>query len=308
MSQLQNKSNANYHPWPELLYEEFMPTAYLLHMSVQAVGKLKLTAPFEPHWDHVPLWVIASGLTSGPIAYGKGDFTVDVDFVTHELICKTSWGQIGGFALASRSVAQFTQLLFSTLHSVGVDITINTKPQEVSNPIPFEQDTQNRPYNATLANAWWRILLSSQHVMESYHARFLGRTPPIGLMWGTFDLRDVRYNGKQIDADRKMGFIERNAMDAEMIEVGWWPGNQAYPQPAYFSFTYPPVAGFEDVKIQPVSAAWNKELGEFVLDYEAVRKAKDPAADLLAFFETTYSAGAEKANWDSHLVGSGKPI
>ena len=296
-------------PWPALPYEAFAPTAYLLHMSVQAIGKLKLTMPFEPHWDHVPLWITANGLTSGPIAYGSGDFTVNLDFIAHDLIVHTSWGQKGGFALAARSVAEFTQLLFTTLHSVGVELTINTHPAEVPTPIPFELDTQPRPYDALLAHAWWRILVSSQRVMERHRARFLGRTPTIGLMWGTFDLRDVRYNGRKVGVDNeKMEFITRNAMDAEMIEVGWWPGNETWPQAAYFSFAYPQPEGLAQAKIQPSAGSWNKELGEFILNYEAIRNAQHPETDLLAFFESTYQVAAEKGAWDPGLTGSGKPI
>ncbi|HVV68236.1 MAG TPA: DUF5996 family protein [Gammaproteobacteria bacterium] len=304
---MHNLTEANL-PWPALPYEAFAPTAYLLHMTVQVIGKLKLTAPFEPHWDHVPLWVTTNGLSSGLIPYGDGNFTIEMDLNTHELLIQTSWGQKGGLALTSRSVAEFTHLLFNTLHSLDIKITINTHPQEVPNPIPFEEDKQIRPYDASLAHTWWQILVSSQRVMECYHAGFLGRTPAIGLMWGTFDLRDVRYNGRKIPIDQKMDFITRNAMDAEMIEVGWWPGNETWPQAAYFSFTYPQPKGLEDIKIQPASASWNKELSEFILNYEAIRTAKNPEADLLAFFNSAYQAGANKGGWDPGLIGSGKPV
>ena len=39
-------------------------------------------------------------------------------------------------------------------------------------------------------------------------------------------------------------------------------------------------------------------LGEFVLPYEAVRKADDPEAALMAFLQSTYGAAAELADWD----------
>ena len=45
----------------------------------------------------------------------------------------------------------------------------------------------------------------------------------------------------------------------------------------------------------------------FLLDYDDLRKSQDPDADLLSFFESTYKVGAEKAGWDPHLVGTGKP-
>ena len=67
-------ASATYQPWPELPYEEFAPTAYLMHMITQVVGKLKLATPFEPQWANVPLWVTSRGLTTGPIPNGAGTF------------------------------------------------------------------------------------------------------------------------------------------------------------------------------------------------------------------------------------------
>lgn len=43
-------------PWPPLSYPDFAATRHLLHMALQAVGKLKLQGPFEPQWAEVPLF------------------------------------------------------------------------------------------------------------------------------------------------------------------------------------------------------------------------------------------------------------
>jgi hypothetical protein len=205
------------------------------------------------------------------------------------------------------SVAQFVKQLFAMLRQAGINASINLKPQEVANAIPFDQDTQPRPYNPALVNAWWRILLSTQRVMQIFHGRFQGKTQPIGLMWGTLDIRDVRYNGKPASPGEKADYIRRNAMNEELIEVGWWSGSDAYPKPAFYSFTYPQPKEIELAKVDPASARWAPAMGMFLLDYDDLRKSQDPDADLLSFFESTYKAGAEKAGWDPHLVGTGKP-
>jgi hypothetical protein len=57
----------SYEPWPPLSYPDFAATQHLLHMGLQAVGKLKLREPFEPQWAEVPLWLSSQGLTTGPI-------------------------------------------------------------------------------------------------------------------------------------------------------------------------------------------------------------------------------------------------
>lgn len=299
--------NISYDPWPALGYPDFAATQHLLHMALQAVGKLKLAEPFEPQWSEVPLWLSSRGLITGPIPYFGGAYEVTVDLISHQVGCTTSWESSGHCDLASMSVAEFVAHLFEVLRAAGVDVTINLNPQEVADPIPFDQDTQPRPYDQTMVNAWWRILLSTQRVMQVFHGRFRGKTQPIGLMWGTLDIREVRYNGKPASPGEKADYIRRNAMNEELIEVGWWSGSAAYPNPAFYSFTYPQPNGIEQSKVSPANSRWESAMGEFLFDYEDLRKSKDPDGDLLSFFESTYKAGAALAGWDPDLVGSGKP-
>ena len=294
-------------PWPALSYTDFAPTQYLLHMGLQMLGKLKLQEPFQPQWAELPLWLSGRGVTTGPIPYAGGAYEVTEDFISHQVWCVTSWGFSGRFELGPMSVAQFATSLFDLLRKAGLKVSIKLKPQEVPSPINFDQDTQQHPYEPTFVNTWWRILLSTQRVLQVYHGRFKGKTQPIGLMWGTLDIRDARYNGKSASPGTKADYIRRNAMNEEMIEVGWWSGNTAYPKPAFYSFTYPQPRGIEDARTNPPGARWDSTMGEFLLDYDDLRRSKDPDGDLLSFFESTYGAGAERAGWDPSLVGSGRP-
>jgi Family of unknown function (DUF5996) len=294
-------------PWPPLSYPDFAATQYLVHMGLQVLGKLKLQEPFQPQWAEVPLWLSGRGLTTGPIPYAGGAYEVTADFISHEVGCATSWGFSGQFELGPMSVTEFVKLLFELLRKADVNVSINLKPQEVSHTISFDQDKQRRPYEPALVNAWWRILLSTQRVMHVFHGRFKGKTQPIGVMWGTLDIRDARYNGKPASPGAKADYIRRNAMNEELVEVGWWSGNTAYPKPAFYSFTYPQPAGIENATVSPSSSRWDSALGEFLFDYDDLRKSKDPDSDLLSFFESTYKAGAELAGWDPALVGSGRP-
>ena len=294
-------------PWPPLPYSEFSSSQYLLHMTLQAIGKLKLYEPFEPQWAEVPLWLTSRGLTTGPIPYRGGAYEVSVDFLSHTVSSATSWGSNGSFQLEPMPVCSSISRLLGMLRDGGVEVSINMKPQEVANTIPFDQDTAPRAYDSALVNAWWRILLSIHRVMQIFHGRFNGKTQPIGVMWGTLDIRDVRYNGKAVAPGDKAGYIRRNAMNEEMIEVGWWAGSDAYPKPAFYSFTYPQPRGIEQSQIAPAAARWDTAMGEFLLDYDDLRQSADPDADLLSFFEATYKAGASLAGWDSKLSGTGKP-
>ena len=294
-------------PWPPLSYPDFAATQHLLHMGLQAVGKLKLKEPFEPQWAEVPLLLTSRGLTTGPIHYSGGAYEVTVDLISHHVGCATSWGSSAHYDLASMSVAEFVKQLFDLLGKADIKASINLKPQEVPHAISFDQDMLRRPYDPALVNAWWRILLSTQRVMHAFRGRFRGKTQPIGLMWGTLDIRDARYNGKPASPGEKADYIRRNAMNEELIEVGWWSGSAAYPKPAFYSFTYPQPRGIEHAKVSPATSRWEPAMGEFLLDYDDLRQSTDPDGGLRSFFESTYQAGAEKAGWDPHLVGSGQP-
>ena len=298
--------SATYQPWPELPYEEFAPVAHLVHMTMQMLGKLKLATPFEPQWSNLPLWVTCRGLTTGPIPNGLGTFSIDVDLIDHALTAETSWATRGGFSLGPSSVADTFAQITAILEQVGVDGAISPMPQEIADPIPFPQDTALRPYDKAMVNAWWRILVSSHRVMQRYRGRFEGKTPPIGLMWGTFDLRDARYTGPYLPpSGPNTGYIRRNAMNQAQIECGWWHGSPNYPKPAYYSFTFPQPAGIALSTLR--AGGWNNAMGEFILDYDEVRTAPDPEAQLLAFLESAYDAGAALAGWDPALLGSGQP-
>ena len=304
---ISSSNHTSHEPWPPFSYPDFADTQHLLHMGLQAIGKLKLREPFEPQWAEVPLWLSSRGLTTGPIHSHGGAYEVTADFISHQVGCTTSSGFSAAYNLASMSVAEFVKRLLNLLSKAGIDISINLKPQEVANTVPFDQDTAVRAYEPTLVNSWWRILLSTQRVMQVFHGRFKGKTQPIGLMWGTLDIRDVRYNGKAASPGDKADYIRRNAMNEELIEVGWWSGSAAYPKPAFYSFTYPQPQGIEHAKVMPTDARWDSAMSEFIFDYDDLRKSKNADDDLLLFFESTYHAGAERAGWDPSLVGSGRP-
>lgn len=297
-----------YNPWPALSAAEFSQTSHLLHMCVQMIGKLMLIQPFEPHWANLAMPLTSRGITTGMIPFSSGTFSIDVDFIDHLIICTTSWGEKREIKLRSQSVAELFESITTALNCIGVQVQINQKPQEVSNPINFDQDTTSRMYDREVVNAWWRIMVSTYRVLLKYHSKFYGITPKIGLFWGTLDLRDARYKGAHLPVDKETAnFISRNSMDDAQFEVGWSASNEKYLVPSFFAFAYPKPSNFERAKVKPASAKWVAAINEFVLDYEELRQANDPDAELLLFFESTYHAMEELGKWDPTLIVSGKP-
>jgi hypothetical protein len=191
-------------------------------------------------------------------------------------------------------VAGFYHDVISALDSLDVKVSIFTKPQEVPNPIPFEQNN-NGNYDPEYANRFWRALSLMEPVFEEFRGRFIGKCSPINFYWGSFDLACTRFNGRRAPARPGADLITREAYSHECISAGFWPG-LGYGSPAFYSYTAPAPAGLEQQTIAP--GFYSKELSEFLLPYDDVRTAESPREALLQFLQSSYEAGANLAGWN----------
>jgi hypothetical protein len=60
----------------------------------------------------------------------------------------------------------------------------------------------------------------------------------------------------------------------------------------------PEPQGFKEARVYPDGAYYEKQLGEFLLIYEDVRRAESPTSSILEFCRSTYEAGANLGHWD----------
>ncbi|HEV7803227.1 MAG TPA: DUF5996 family protein [Burkholderiales bacterium] len=283
--------------WPALPLDAWAETYHTLHMWLQIVGKIRLgLTPLLNHWWNSTLYVTSRGLTTSPIPWGGGAFELRFDFIAHRLELLTSSGRVKELALRAQPVCAFYAELMSALESEGIALTINTKPQEVADPIRFEDDDVHRSYDPEYVHRMWRILLSTKQVFEEFRARFIGKASPVHFFWGSLDLAYTRFSGRR--APPRNGVISAEAYSHECSSVGWWPGSGDVTGPAFYSYTVPEPAGFAASRVLPARAFYQPTLHEFVLMYDDVRVAAAPAQDLLAFCQSAYSAGAELAGWD----------
>jgi hypothetical protein len=289
--------------WPELPYTAWKDTLDTLHMNLQIVGKVRLSLrPFEPQWANVPLYLSSRGLTTTPMAHEGLIFEIVVDLIDHEVVIQTVRGETRRVALAARPVAEFYADFMSNLHGLGIEADFRPVPDEVSDPIPFAEDTVHRTYEPEWANRFWRVLAQVDLVLKDHRSRFRGRTSPVHFFWGTFDLALTRFSGRAVQPPPGAGLIRRLSADAEQICTGFWPGSEQFPRAAFFAYAYPKPDGIEEQVVEPREAAWSSDLGEFALPYEEVRQSASPRDAMLRFFESTYSAGARLQGWDPGLV------
>jgi len=285
--------------WPSLPLEEWKDTCATLHMWTQVVGKIRLAqTPLVNHWWNVPLYVSARGLTTTAMPHGDRFFEMEFDFVEHELVTKSSDGEIAVIRLEPKSVATFYAETMNMLRELGLQVQIWTMPVEIQDPIPFDQDEQHASYDPEYAGRFWEVLRASDKVMQEFRSRFIGKSSPVHFFWGSFDLAVTRFSGRPAPARPDADLITREAYSHEVISHGWWPGQGPLGKPAFYSYTAPAPEGLKAAALRPDKAFWSNELSEFLLYYDDVRTAVNPNEALMEFLESTYEAGANLAKWD----------
>lgn len=289
--------------WPDLPYMAWRDTAASLQLRTQIVGKIRLAlTPWLNHGWQVPLYVTAQGLGTSPMPFGNENVEIEFDFIAHRLLIRTSRGDDRSLALQPQSVVDFYHQVLALLNDVGVAVAINELPNEVPDPVRFSEDRIHAAYDADAAHRFWRALMQADRVFKLFRSGFLGKASPSHFFWGSFDLAVTRFSGRQapLHPGGVPGLpdeVTREAYSHEVSSAGFWPGSETFPQAAFYSYAYPEPPGFRDAPVTP-GAFFDTSLGEFILLYESLRVAADPAALLLDFLSTTYAAAAERGGWD----------
>jgi hypothetical protein len=210
-------------------------------------------------------------------------------------------------ALRPRTVADFYAEYRETLHSLNLEVRIHPVPVEVPQAIPFAEDRQHQSYDAEYANRFWRVLAESDRVLKRYRGQFLGKSSPVHFFWGAMDLAATRFSGRLApvypgDVPNCPRYVMIEGYSHECASCGFWAGNEALPEPAYYAYSYPQPAGYAERPIKPTHAYFHSGLGEFILPYEVVRTSPSPDDALLAFAESTYGVAADLAHWDRQAL------
>ena len=289
--------------WPSLPYEAWKDTCDTLHMWTQIVGKVKMElTPLVNHWWNVTFYLTARGLTTSPIPYHGGTFEVDFDFIDHNLFIQTSKGTSKAMPLIPRSVADFYREFMEALRSLNINVIINTLPSEVTNPIRCDEDFVHASYDPEYANRFWRILVQSDKVFKAFRSQFIGKSSPVHFFWGSFDLAVTLFSGRRAPERKGADRITREAYSHEAISAGFWPGDETFKAPAFYSYTVPEPPGLSAAALRPNAAWYSSDKGLFLLRYEDVRSTDAPERVLLEFLQSTYEAGAQLAQWDREAL------
>lgn len=289
--------------WPPLPLDEWANTYATVHMLTQIVGKIRLAcAPMVNHWWHVALYVTARGLTTSAMPHGTRIFQIDFDFHDHVLNVDAG-NRACTIELRARPIAEYYNEVMDALRALDVPVRIWPRPVEVEDTVPFDRDFRSRDYVPEHAHRCWQVLAQASRVMADFRSGFIGKCSPVHFFWGGFDLAVTRFSGRRAPehpggipnlADR----VTREAYSHECSSCGFWPGSGAVREPAFYAYAYPEPDGFREYPISPNDAYYSADMHEYLLPYEAVRRASDPDRMILDFFQSTYDACAELAHWN----------
>jgi len=296
------------HGWPALPYDAGRDSCTNLQLRGQIVGKIRLAqTPWINHSWHVTQYVTARGLTTGPMPHGERVFQIDFDFIDHRLVVQASDGRSRSMPMVEQTVADFYAALMALLGELKLDVRINLRPNEISNPIRFNEDREHRAYDPVAVHRFWRALLQVDRVFTLFRSGFIGKVSPVHFFWGSFDLAVTRFSGRPAPLHRGgtpglPDAVVREAYSHEVSSAGFWPGGDGATYAAFYSYAYPEPAEFDTAEVRPSQAFYHKDLGMFVLPYDVVSEADSPDEVLLSFLQSTFDAAAQRGRWDRNAL------
>jgi hypothetical protein len=278
-----------------------------LHAHTQVLGKLATAlAPPEPQLQHTALRLGVRGWETLPLSApdGSGAFGVVLDLRTHEVLVEHSDGRVRRVALTpDRPVGVVTREVLAAVGDLVGRVQIDMTPQETAWTTPLDEDEVHTTYDVGHAGSYFVAATRVAQVLAAYRAPYRGRSTPVNAWWGSFDLSVSLFSGRPAEPPSR-DFIMRNAMDAEDVAVGWWPGDARYPRAAFYSYAHPAPEGFANGTLSPAAAHWDATLGEFILDWDDVRDADDPHAVALEFARSAARHACAVCGWDTTLAAS----
>ena len=294
--------------WPWLDYAGDKGTIETLHLLLQLIGKLPLRLhPWINHGWHVALRVTPRGAISRSLSAGERHFTVELDFVDGAIRVECENGTQESLPVGGKTVATVYRELTALLARLGLPAPLHGAPNEMPDPVPFATDERPREWDANAARRLHGAFLCADRNFNQFRSLYRGKSSPSHLFWGSFDLAVTRFSGRRAPlhpggVPNLPDDVTREAYSHEVISAGFWPGGGGFDEAAFYAYAYPTPEGLAERAAEPAGAAWNSQLGEFLLPYAAVREADDPDALVQQFLQSTFAAAAELLDWPGDTV------
>jgi hypothetical protein len=280
-------------------YSEWKDTAIIVHIITQMMGKVKLSRmESQPEWAHVLLNLTSDGFTTGLIPYGDKSFSIEYNIRESKLVTVGIDGRESGFSLGGDApISEYFKEFKRMLTDVMCETEIYTMPQEMSVKTHFHEDNERRVYDPDAARDFVRSSVFAYEGISKFVSGYRGKKLMPQYFWGTFDTTGVLFSGKESPWPGE-GIIEAGAFDEQMMEFGFWPGDEAFDDPAFYVLTYPfPQKDYTDAGIRPDKAWFSTEKSEFFFKLSDALAYDDPQDALGEFLKSGYEIFTRGEGW-----------
>ncbi len=289
-------------PWNDLDASRWAGTKQSLHLYAQMLGKIRVAlSPPQPNWMHTALYLVPRGLTTGFIPSSDASIEGILDVFDSTISISKSDGRSRKIPFApTRTVADIYADLSRALAELDVSCYISPVPQEIPDTTPLNEDRRVREYDRAAALHWLETYTAVAGIFERWRSRFFGRSG-IQVWWGAFDLSMMLFNGKHVAPPTDRGYLLKYDLDAELMNVGFYPGEEKN-GPIFYGYIYPEPKGAESMSPELKGSTWSPQLHEWVLPYDVVRRSPNPGVVLTSFIDWMYRQCFDAAGWDRNAL------
>ena len=280
-------------------HSEWADTKFTLHLISQILGKIKLeTAPQEPQWAHVGLCLTPDGFSTGMLFYKNMVFQLDVDIRNSQIHINVD-GSVRSLELtSSKSIKDYFDEIMEALNSSGIHVTINPKPQEMAYQKNLNEDSTPLTFNRQQAMRGLHLFQLAQREELKFVGPLRCRKMKPQLFWGTFDVSLLIVKNK-MDPFPEDKIIEKAAFDEQMIEYGFWLGDDNVDVPTFFVLPYPFI--YKDLNseaLKPKEAYYDPSVSEYFLSLENAFGSDGASQPIQDFFHSSFDILSQELQWE----------
>lgn len=285
-----------------LNYTDWRDTADTVHLLLQMAGKVKVAhCDQRPEWSHIRLFLTLDGLSTGIVPCRPSPFVIHFNFRKDKIEFRSYAGKAVKIPLQDgRSVQAYYRQFTTALEQIGAPTPIQVHPQEFYDPVDLDKDEKHHSYNKRAVMLWLDNLHFAYRALCCFFAPFRGKTAFPAYYFGTMDLTGIVFSGEPEIWGRK-GKVMPYAFDERFYECGFWPGDPAYPQAAFFALPYPFIRDLQgnEGMLRPDKTIFRSVKQEFFLTLEDAISYPDSEKAVVDFCRSGFDIVQKLTPWQN---------